>query len=159
MSWFTETALDGVVGGIIGGAATGGAVWWTLTTERKHDREAELRAAVGQLQAKAYEVILLPVAPTERLEWAKALAGLYADLNLAEARAASDQTRLHDDLAALCQLCAVKVGTGSRFNVDDIRDIAQKTSSVAARWLADPATYNATVAPVLWLDFPDEQPD
>lgn len=34
MSWFADTALDGIIGGVIGGGASGAAVWLTLRAER-----------------------------------------------------------------------------------------------------------------------------
>ncbi|RYP88662.1 hypothetical protein EKO23_01870 [Nocardioides guangzhouensis] len=50
-AWWWAVALDGIVGGVIGGLMTAFAVAWTIRHERKMAQAAALRAAVARLSS------------------------------------------------------------------------------------------------------------
>lgn len=51
-SWWWGTASEGLLGGVIGGIATGGAVWLTIRHERRRSQADALEREIGRLFEK-----------------------------------------------------------------------------------------------------------
>lgn len=61
--WWWQYGLDGIVGGVLGGAVTAVAVVMTLRHERKSLREQELRLALARLHDLALGFVTKPWPP------------------------------------------------------------------------------------------------
>jgi hypothetical protein len=58
LDWWWQFGFDGLIGGVIGGAATGVAVWLTLRHERRLSDEMSLRTLVGEMQGTLLRLAL-----------------------------------------------------------------------------------------------------
>ena len=93
-TWWLEHGLDGIAGGLIGGAITGLAVWATLKHERnlaetasKEEDAASLRQDVAKFHRVAARLLFRRPTRATSPRWPKWRADLFSELVLLEARA------------------------------------------------------------------------
>lgn len=108
MGWLTETALDGIIGGVIGGGSTGAAVWWTLRSE--HRRYSQQRIGDEALRLSATARKLRPASGQETVptiplfDWGidvEALAESLESTSPATARALKECAQKVQDLGKI----------------------------------------------------------
>lgn len=89
--WWLEHALDGIGAGIVGGAVTGLAVWWTVTHERKlraEDRREASRDEVRLALARVHGCVVQVRWLAGQVHWVETYEGMQrvrSELIVAEA--------------------------------------------------------------------------
>ncbi|MGL5827933.1 MAG: hypothetical protein ACRCYU_24470 [Nocardioides sp.] len=68
MTWWADTALDGVVGGVVGGVATALAVAWTLRGTRRLGEVADCEVAVARMQGACVRASLT-ISAVADIDW------------------------------------------------------------------------------------------
>jgi hypothetical protein len=142
VNWFMDTAMDGVVGGIIGGGATGVAVLFTLRHESKQARGTELRTAIARLHAAVIEELRIPRRGRRRMKLRQDFGyRLIADLQVILAIAGDDKTGLADDLFRITSDLIRSRGTDGVLDEDMLSGLLQELEVRLHMWLVDPKTY------------------
>ena len=120
-AWWWEYALDGVVGGVLGGVVTAGAVIATLQHERKMADLQDARAAASHLQALTWNA---HPGPTEDL--------MHRAMVELSARVHRRWRRLSDELLQLMS------------SDSPTKDVALQTQGLVLTWMGAPHTYELT---------------
>lgn len=148
--------LDGTIGGVIGGLATAGAVWWTLKDQRKTQAATELRTQVAQLHGSLFRL--------NRSAGRRDLKAVNDDLSDVVAQiflvmalsAPSDPVLTRDIQAALdrqIELWDGPVDEDASGPLERQADLCRKFITRLNAWLADREEY-ATVAPLGFDEMP-----
>lgn len=150
VSWFADVALDGIVSGVIGGAVTGGAVWWTLRHERQTAAMAELRAAVARFHSITMRAGTRLLEAQTLDENASVMNDVFDSAVAAQAFAWRPAPKLASDLASF--LTAWNAAFDTPGDVSTAIPLAREGAARTYGWLSDPAEYQKAISPPRWKD-------
>ncbi len=159
LDWWWQYGFDGFVGGFIGAAVTGLAVWLTLRAQRgqltatlEHEREqlaatfahereqsrkTELRQSVVALQAVATRSMFMVPSHDEAPGWDEWASELSRAFMLVSANSRGLAPALHRDIDKAYSLLYV----GDTNGTANAKQSAKQLSAIASVWLEDPEGY------------------
>ena len=137
-----DVAMDGIVGSVIGGVITGGAVWVTIQSDRRSTREAELRAALAEVQALALQAGPKLINATADDEVFVTTHGLFVAVVHARSRAMKPAPKLDTELGDF-------LSAWNNASTADALSLARELGARMYAWLADPKVA-AEMTPASW---------